>query len=70
MKTLLTLDEAFSPVEFEQTEAALFDMNKVGVYDPNFIPTVRQNLSSLDAFELTGELIPLAAFRTTRMSFQ
>jgi hypothetical protein len=66
---LLTIDQAFSSENFEETEAALFDLNAAGVYDPNFIPLLKKHVRSLDAEYNIDELMPQSAFVSKRVSF-
>ena len=70
MKTILTLDEAFSPEEFEETESALFDMNKEGVYDPDFLPLAKNHMYSIEALEMMEEVMPMAAYKSKKITFQ
>lgn len=46
---ILTIDQAFSDANFAQLEQALFDLNKVGVLDPNFLPSIEQHIQSQDS---------------------
>ena len=69
MKTILSLDEALL-TDFDTIEAAIFDLNSVGIYDPNFIFLVKSHLNSLDAEDALSELMPQAAFRTTKVWIQ
>jgi hypothetical protein len=72
MKTLLTLDEAFNYENCEEIEAAVYELNSAGIFDPNFIPNAKSHLNSLDAIEVIDNFLPREAFRAQnkRISFQ
>lgn len=46
---ILTINDAFLDDNFLLVEDALFELNKRGVYDPNFLPEVVKHLTSRQA---------------------
>lgn len=56
MTNILTVDQAFNDSNFEQLEDALFELNKAGVYDSNFLPLVQNYIDSRDSSANFNEL--------------
>lgn len=70
MKTLLTLDEAFSSENIIATEHALFNMCKVGIYDPNFLPTALLHIRSQESKEAVENCMPYEGFTPSKITLQ
>lgn len=46
---ILTIDQALNDQNIAAVESALFDLNKVGVRDENFLPSLEQFVTSKDS---------------------
>lgn len=56
MSKILTVDQAFNDSNFEIIEKAIFEFNKNGIYDPNFLPLTQSLIDSRDAAANWNEL--------------
>ena len=70
MKTLLTLDEAFNSENIVETEHAIFQMSKVGIYDRSFFLTALANSKSTESRENIGNCIPFESAEAGRFTLQ
>lgn len=46
---ILTIDQALNDQNISAVESALFDLNKAGVRDTNFLPSLEQFVTSKDS---------------------
>lgn len=65
---IMTIDEAFNQENYQVVENALFDLNKAGIFDPNFLPLARQFATNIESESIILELTP--KFKTTRVFVQ
>jgi len=56
MSKILTVDQAFNDSNFEIIEKAIFELNKNGIYDPNFLTLTQSLIDSRDAAANWNEL--------------
>ena len=55
---LITLDQAFNEENLAETETKIFNLNKYGIYDPEFFTLVRANAKLKETIDAVAELEP------------
>jgi hypothetical protein len=56
MTKILTVDQAFNDSNFEILEAAIFELNKNGIFDPTFLTLTQGLIDSRDSAANWNEL--------------